>query len=92
MESEKTSGSDAQVGKEDVTIREEASVRENVEAREEASVRENVEAREEAAADTTVREDAAESVSEDQNGQNTNADADTVRKEPQEEVLEEWKD
>ena len=92
MESEKTSGSDAQVGKEDVTIREEASVRENVEAREEASVRENVEAREGAAADTTVREDAAESVSEDQNGQNTNADADTVRKEPQEEVLEEWKD
>ena len=80
MESEKTSGSDAQVGKEDVTIREEASVRENVEAREGA------------AADTTVREDAAESVSEDQNGQNTNADADTVRKEPQEEVLEEWKD
>ena len=80
MESEKTSGSDAQVGKEDVTIREEASVRENVEAREEA------------AADTTVREDAAESVSEDQNGQNTNADADTVSKEPQEEVLEEWKD
>ena len=76
MESEKTSGSDAQVGKEEASARENASAREDVSAREDAS----------------VKEDAAETVSENQNDQNTNADADTVSKEPQEEVLEEWKD
>ena len=76
MESEKTSGSDAQVGKEEASARENASAREDVSAREDAS----------------VKEDAAETVSENQNDQNTNADADTVSKEPQKEVLEEWKD
>ena len=76
IESEKTSGSDAQVGKEEASARENASAREDVSAREDAS----------------VKEDAAETVSENQNDQNTNADADTVSKEPQEEVLEEWKD